>query len=103
MRKEEILEKSRQENSFLDERQQQELSNGFGFGAIIVAILCIIFSIIKAVLKERFYEFGVIIFGYMAANAWYSYAKTKKKQFLIQGIACGITSILGFIAYFLLG
>lgn len=31
MNKDEILEKSRRDNAYLDERQESELGNGFGF------------------------------------------------------------------------
>lgn len=103
MNKQEILEKSRQENSYLDEKQQVEIKEGFGFGGAIVAILCFVFSVIKVMQKESFFEFGVILFGYLAAIAWYSFTKTKKKSFLIQGIACGFTCILGFLSYFIIG
>lgn len=80
--------------------QQSELKNSFGFGGVVVAILCIVFSIIKALQGHRFFEFGVILFSYMSATALYSYIKTKKRQFLIQGIAEGIAGVLGFIRYF---
>ncbi len=100
MDKEEILAKSRKENSYLDEMQQSELKNSFGFGGVTVAILCIVFSVIKAMQGHRFYEFGVILFGYLSATALYSYRKTRKKNYLIQGIAEAIAVILGFVGYF---
>jgi hypothetical protein len=98
--KEEILAKSRKENSYLDEMQQSELRNGFGFGGAVVAILCVVFSVIKALQGQHFFEFGVILFAYLSATALYSYRKTRKKQFLLLFIAEGITGLLGFIGYF---
>jgi uncharacterized membrane protein YjjP (DUF1212 family) len=100
MDKKDILSKSRKDNSYLDEMQQSELRNGFGFGGVVMAILCVVFSIIKALQGQRFFEFVVILFAYMSATALYSYLKTRKKQFLIQTIAEGITGVLGFIGYF---
>lgn len=101
MNKEEILAKSRKDNSYLDELQQSELRNGFGFGGIVVAILCVVLSVIKALQGQRFFEFIVILFAYMSATAMYSYMKTRKKFFLIQSIANGIVFIIGFVCYFI--
>ncbi|MEG1947862.1 MAG: DUF6442 family protein [Lachnospiraceae bacterium] len=66
-------------------------------------MLCVLFSILKAISGEHFYEFGVIIFGYLAGTAWYSYKISRKKNFLIQGIASTIAVVGGFIGFFLLG
>jgi hypothetical protein len=101
MKKEEILEKSKNENSYLDEMQRSELIKGFGVAGIVVVVLCVVFSVIKALQGKPFYEFGVILFGYMSASGLYSYIKTKKRQFLIQGIACGITGVIVFAGYFI--
>jgi hypothetical protein len=100
MDKEKILAKSREDNSYLDEMQQSEIRNGFGFGGVVVAILCFVFSAIKALQGQRFFEFIVILFGYMSATSLYSFAKAKKKSFLIRGAACGIVTVIGFAAYF---
>ncbi len=100
MDKETILEKSRKENVYLDEMQQSDLKNGFGLGGVVVAILCFVFGIIKALQGQHFFEFTVITFAYLSATALYSYTKTAKKKFLIQGIAEGITAVIGFIGYF---
>lgn len=103
MEKEEILKKSRKDNEYLDEREEQEVGNSFGFGGVIISILCIIFSVLKAVNGERFYEFCVIVFGYLAGISWYNYKITKKKKILIQAISNSFAVILGFIGFFLLG
>lgn len=103
MKKEEVLARSKIENAYLDERELQEVGTSFGFGGIVICVLCVLFSIIKAVNGERFYEFGVIIFGYLWGTAWYNYKISRKRNFLIQGIACTIAIIGGFIGFFLLG
>lgn len=103
MNKDDILKKSIEENKDLDEREKQEVSNSFGLGGAVVAGLCCIFSIIKAFKGQTFYEFGVIIFGYLAGNSWYSYKITKKKTYLIQAIACSFATILGLNAFFFRG
>ena len=101
MDKKDILAKSRKDNSDLDELQQRETVYGFGFGGIVAAILCVVFSVIKALQGQRFYEFGAIVFAYMSATAFYSYNKTRKKRFLWSGIVYGIAVVTSFIGYFL--
>lgn len=97
MNREEILAKSRKQGGDLDERVQYEMGHGFGVGGIAVAVLCILFSILRAVRGESFYEFGVILFGYIAASSAYNYVKTKNKVFLPQSIATAIVTIVGLI------
>lgn len=101
MKREEILKKSIEENRYLDEKQQREALQSFGFGGIIVAMLCVFFSIANAMRGQSFYEFSVIIFGYMAGWAWRSYMKTKKKNFMFQALVCSFAAILGLVAYLL--
>lgn len=103
MKKEDVLAISRKENENFDERERQEVGNSFGFGGIVISLLCLVFSIVKAVNGERFFEFGVIIFGYLGGIAWYNYKISQKKDLLIKGIACTIAVIGGFIGFFLLG
>lgn len=100
MDKEEIL--ARVKNQGIDEREQQVMSQSFGFGAIVVVILCFIFSIIKAIEGQRFHEFAIIIFAYLSASNFYQYKKIGEKKYLIVGSFATITVILGFIGYFLI-
>lgn len=102
MDKEAVLAKSRKDNSYLDEMQQSDLRNGFGFGGAIVAVLCVLFSLIRALTGKSFFEFGVILFGYMAAASLYSFFKIKRKHFLIRGIAECVACAAGFIGYLFL-
>ncbi len=62
MNKEEILKKSIEENRYLDEKQQNEVMQSFGFGGIIVALLCLFFCMMNAIKGKSFYEFTIIIF-----------------------------------------
>ena len=48
MNRDEVLRKSIKENSVLDEKEQLESINSFGFGGVIVAILCLFFSIVNS-------------------------------------------------------
>jgi hypothetical protein len=100
MNKEDILKKSREENVFMDERQQQVFANSFGFGGVMVGFFCLLFCIIKAIQDQRFDELVVILFGYLAGTSWRTYIVTKKKLFMIQAIAYSLTAVLGLFGYF---
>lgn len=103
MSREDILRKSRDENGFLDEREREELGRSFGFGGGIVCLLCVVFAVARGLQGRSFYEFGAIIFGYLAGIMWRSYQITQKKAFFIQGVACGFVAVLGLVAFFWLG
>ena len=101
MDRDEVLRRSIKENSFLDEKEKLESINSFGFGGVIVSILCVFFCIVNAFRGQSFYEFGVIIFAYLASTAWKSYISTKKKSFMLQGIICSLGVITNFAGYFI--
>lgn len=102
MKKEDLLEKSRKENEQGDEREEQVALFSFGYGAIVVTLLCIVFSIIKAVQGERFYEFGAIIFGYLSACGFYRFLKTKNKKALFSAVVTMVAAVGAVVAFFLI-
>ena len=55
MNKQEILAKNKKDG--LDEREQTVYSRSFGFGAVVVAVLCLAFSVYRAFHGEKFFEF----------------------------------------------
>lgn len=103
MKKEAILEKSKEENQYADERERQEMRNSFGFGGIIICILCVLFSVIHVLRGEGFYEFCAIIFGYLAGISWYNYKIMKRPSLFVFALACTFVGIVGFICFLLLG
>ena len=54
MNKQEILAKNKKDG--LDEREQTVYSRSFGFGAVVVAVLCLAFSVYRAFHGEKFFE-----------------------------------------------
>lgn len=97
--RDEVLSKSIKENRFLDEKEQLESIHSFGFAGVIVVILCVFFSIVNSVRGQSFYEFGVIIFAYLAASAWRTYFSTHKKGVMIQGIISSLGVIITLVGY----
>lgn len=103
MNREEILRRSRNEHSedFLDEREQYEALKSYGFGGVVTAILCVIFAIVNYLRGQSYYEFGVILFVYLASTSWKAYISTKKKYFMFLGISGIVGSIASLIGYLL--
>lgn len=102
MDKEEVLEKAREGNASLDEREANIYHRSFGFGMVIVTILCLAFSVIRAIQGEQFYEFGVIIFTYLGAINFYQYFKLRIKRSFFAGVVCAVATVADLIGYFFL-
>lgn len=103
MQKEAILEKSRAENQYFDERERQEMRNSFGFGGAMICCLCGLFSVIKAMQGEPFFDDCTILFGYLAGISWYQYRIAKKKKILFLGLASSLVATIGLVSFLLFG
>ncbi len=102
MDKKEILEKNKQNHrNALDEREQRVYNASFGTGAVVVGVLCLIFSVVKAVHREPFYEFVVIIVAYLCTTFLYQYKKLKTPAYLIAGIAMGLAAVIAAVLFFM--
>ena len=102
MDKKEILEKNKQKTKkALDEREQRVYSASFGLGAVVVGILCLIFSVYNALHREMFYEFVSIITAYLCTTFLYQYKNLKKPTYLIAGIVTGLSAIVCAVMFFM--
>ena len=101
MDKKEILAKNkRKARNALDEREQGVYHASFGLGAVVVGVLCLIFSVYKAVRMETFYEFVSIITAYLCTTFLYQFKKLKKPGYLIAGIVTGLGAIGCAVMFF---
>lgn len=102
MDKKEILAKSKRHNkNTLDEREQRIYNASFGLGAVVVGILCLIFSVYKALHREMFYEFVSIITAYLCTTFLYQYKNLKKPAHLIAGIVTGLAAVFCAVMFFM--
>lgn len=99
MDKKEILEKNK--HSGLDEREQRIYNTSFGLGAVVVGILCLVFSIYNAFHGQKFYEFVAIITAYLCTTFLYQYKNLRKPLYLISGIITGIVAIVCTAFFFM--
>lgn len=97
MNKQEILEKNKRDG--LDEREQTVYSRSFGFGAVVVAILCLVFSIYRAFHGEKFFEFGAIMTAYLSTTFFYQYKNLRKVTYLISGIVTCVVAVACTVAF----
>ena len=101
MDKKEILEKNRKKNrNSLDEREQRVYNSSFGIGAVVVGILCLVFSVYKAVRMYTFYEYVTIITAYLCTTFLYQYKNIRKPVYLIAGIGTGLAAVVCAVMYF---
>ena len=101
MDKKEILEKNKKKNrNSLDEREQRVYSSSFGMGAVVVGILCLVFSVYRALHRETFYEFVTIITAYLCTTFLYQYKNIRKPIYLIAGIGTGIAALFCAVMFF---
>lgn len=97
MNKQEILAKNKHDG--LDEREQTVYSRSFGFGAVVVAILCLVFSVYKAFHGEKFFEFGAIMTAYLSTTFFYQYRDLRKTGYLVAGIITCIIAVACIISF----
>ena len=94
MNRQEILEKNKEKKRHsLDEREQRVYRSSFGFGAVVVGILCLLFSIYRAFQYQPFYEFVTIITAYLCTTFLYQYKNIKKPLYLLAGIGTGLAAV----------
>ena len=102
MDKKEILEKNKKQNrSGHDEREQRVYNFSFGLGAVIVGVLCLVFSIYKALHHQAFYEFVTIITAYLCTTFIYQFIKLKNKGYFIAGAGTGLAAAACLVMFFL--
>ncbi len=102
MDRNEILEKNKKQNrSGLDEREQRVYNFSFGLGAVIVGVLCLLFSVYKALHHQAFYEFVTIITAYLCTTFIYQFVKLRKVIYLIAGVGTGLAAAACLVMFFM--
>ena len=101
MDKKEILAKNKRKvRNTLDEREQRIYNASFGLGAVVVGVLCLVFSVYKAIHREMFYEFVSIITAYLCTTFLYQFKNLKKPWYLIAGIGTGLAAVICAVMFF---
>lgn len=102
MNKKEILEQNKKmHRNGLDEREQKIYNVSFGLGAVVVGVLCLVFSIYRAIHYQAFYEFVAIITAYLCTTFFYQFKNLKSIPYLIAGIITGAAAFGCLILFFM--
>ena len=83
MDRNEVLRRSRTGHGIMDEREQQVLGVSFGFGAVLMAVLCIALAAARILQGEHAYDYAAILFAYLAGAQAHQYWKTRRRSTLI--------------------
>ncbi len=101
MDKKEILEKNRQNSRhMLDEREKRVYNYSFGLGAIVVGVLCVVFSIYQVLHHHQIFEFAAIITAYLSTTFLYQFKNIRRPLSLVAGIVTGAAAVLSLILFF---
>lgn len=100
MTKEEILERSRKENRYSDERDKIILAQSTTYGAIGMAIMFVILFSIRLFIKgEQAYDLFAMYFSFLAVSSLYQYKLLKSKGKLKSAIIYLLITITWLVLY----
>ncbi|MCI6054429.1 DUF6442 family protein [Dysosmobacter sp.] len=101
MDREDILKKARAGNAGLDEREQQMLGVSFGFGAMLMTLLCVILAAVRLLEGGQVYEYVAIISIYLAGTQGHQYWKTRRMLALVCAAVCTLVCAANLTLQFL--
>ena len=100
MTREEILERSRNENRGKDVADLEVSKSGMVIGWILVCILCGVTMVIDGIVFGRFpMEFLFCVLGALAAVFYYKFFKLRKKHELLMAIVYSVTSVCWLVSW----
>lgn len=99
MNREEILEKSRQENKNGDERERVLSTKAQAYSMVGMAVMLIVLSCIKFKKGESVYDLLALYFSSIASSEVFRYCLLKEKKYLYTAICYVLTSVLFMITF----
>ncbi len=101
--KEEILAKSREENKYGDEREQQSLYRAAYTSTAVGFFLYGIISVVLALLNKHSYEMNIVTFAIIGTmyTIWGVKSTKRKPLFLSAGIICIVASVVTLVCWIL--
>ena len=100
MNKEAILERSRRENYYQDERSKVEAAQSMAFGALGMAGIFIVLFLLRLFYKGgTAYDLFAMYFGFLAVSSIYSYRLLKDKKHLMSSVCYVLCTLVWLILY----
>lgn len=98
----EILRKNKEQHrSGLDEREKRVYHFSFGLGAVVIGVMCLVFSICKALRHEPFYEYAAMLTAYLCTTLLYQFKNLKRTHYLVVGLLTGVVALACSVMFFL--
>lgn len=98
MERDEILKKARAQSGGLDEREQQALGSSFGFGAVLMALLCVVLAAVELFRGGQVYGYAAVVLAYLSGTQAHQYWKIRRwpamAATVTYGLACAVNLIL---------
>ncbi len=101
MDREDILKKARAGNAGLDEREQQMLGVSFGFGAMLMTLLCVILAAVRLLEGGQAYDYAAIVFACLAGAQGHQYWKNRRMLALVCAAVCTLVCAANLLLLFL--
>ena len=86
----EILKKAQAGKGGMDEREQQALGVSFGFGAVLMTLLCVALTVWRLANGRDAYDYAAIVFLYLAGTELQLYRRTRRKGSAVLAAGCGL-------------
>ncbi len=103
MDKQKILDLNKRDNEGLDEREINIKVQSFHKASLTVICLCVILSLVSLLKGQTFYQYSVILFGFLGTQSFYQYKQTHQTIEFIQTGVCLFACLIGFIGFIILG
>ena len=100
MDREEILKRAQSRSGGLDEREQQMLGASFGFGAVLMMLLCVALAAASLLRGGGAYDYAAIAFAYLAGAQAHQYWKTRWTPALGAAAVCALVCALNLVLFF---
>lgn len=97
MKKEEVLEKSREENQ--DERNEIIRDKSLKWTLITMVVLSAVFAYLRAAAGQSTYDLAVVVCGSTSVSFLYRFFKMKQTQFLVMGILVAAAAVLSLVMF----
>ena len=97
MDREEVLKQAQAQAGDLDEREQQMLGEAFGFGGVLVTLLCVALAAVRLVQGQYAYDYAATVFAYLTGTHAHQFWKTRRRGNLLMAVASAVVLALNLL------
>lgn len=101
MERDEILKKAQSQGGELDERERQILGISFGFGGVLMALLCVVLTAAELLRGGHAYGYAAIAIAYLVGMHTHQYWKTRRTSALVLAVIYTLVLAIDLVLFFL--